>query len=100
MLSGFDVDQHAVIAPVDAGQGTYGVFGYQPSNDVDGIDGSDPVDPPPTTVVPSNYLSKPSGEPPVIDQQSGTVSVDLSCGVDDPSASAPGLVLKFITTVA
>ena len=57
----FDVDQHAVIVPVDAGQSTYGVFGYQPSNDVDGVDGSDPVDPPPG-VVPSNYLSKPSGQ--------------------------------------
>ena len=94
VLSSFDVDQHAVIAPVDAGQGTYGVFGYQPSNDVDGVDGSDPVDPPPGGSAFELPFQAIRPDTPVIDQQSGTVSVDLSYEVDDPSASAPGLVLR------
>ena len=94
VLSSFDVDQHAVIAPVDAGQGTYGVFGYQPSNDVDGVDGSDPVDPPPGGSAFELPFQAIRPDTPVIDQQSGTVSVDLSYEVDDSSASAPGLVLR------
>ena len=95
VLSSFDVDQHAVIAPVDAGQGTYGVFGFQPSNDVDGVDGSDPVEPPPNGSAFELPFQVIRPDTPVIDQQTGTVTVGLNYEVDDPNTSAPGLVLQI-----
>ena len=95
VLSSFDVDQHAVIAPVDAGQGTYGVFGFQPSDDVDGVDGSDPVEPLPNGSAFELPFQVIRPDTPVIDQQTGTVTVGLNYEVDDPNTSAPGLVLQI-----
>ena len=95
VLSSFDVDQHAVIAPVDAGQGTYGVFGFQPSNDVDGVDGGDPVELPPNGSAFELPFQVIRPDTPVIDQQTGTVTVGLNYEVDDPNTSAPGLVLQI-----
>ena len=95
VLSSFDVDQHAVIAPVEAGQGSYGVFGFQPSNDVDGVDSSDPAEPPQNGSGFELPFQSVRPNTPVIDQQTGTVTVGLNYEVDDPNASAPGLVLQI-----
>ena len=95
VLSSFDVDQHAVIAPVEAGQGAYGVFGFQASSDVDGVDGSDPAEPLPNGSVFELPFQAVRPDTPVIDQQTGTVTVGLNYEVDDPNASAPGLVLQI-----
>ena len=100
VLSSFDVDQHAVIAPVDAGQGTYGVFGFQPSSDVDGVDGSDPVEQPPNGSAFELPFQVIRPDTPVIDQQTGTVTVDLNYEVDDPNALRLAWSCKFTTTVA
>ena len=95
VLSSFDVDQHAVIAPVEAGQGAYGVFGFQASSDVDGVDGSDPAEPLPNGSVFELPFQAVRPDTPVIDQQTGTVTVGLNYEIDDPNASAPGLVLQI-----